>query len=85
MTQAFMTAGKQFNVIDSSARGVIVQHNEGAEIINELTSEENPIKISALLKQAQRYSINVFPYIFDSLHNNGIYKVNEKFGYLLSQ
>jgi len=77
MVQSFMTAGRLFNVIDSTARGVIVQHGEGKSLINELVSEENPKEISALLRRAQSHSINVFPYKFDSLLNNGIYKINE--------
>lgn len=77
MTQAFMTAGKSFKVIDSTARGVIVQKEGGAEIINDLIGEENPQKLSVLLQQAQKYSINIFPFAFDSLLNNGIYKISE--------
>ncbi len=77
MTQAFMTAGKIFNVIDSAAKGVIVQHGKGEKLINRLISEENPREISALLRQAQSYSINIFPHSFEELLDNGVYKVNE--------
>lgn len=68
LRQSFMTAAKAFQAIDSPTRGIIVPYGaEGERIINELCSSDNLEKQYKLLKEAQRYSVNVFPYVFDRL------------------
>ena len=75
--QAFQTAGNLFKCIDTETKGVIVPYGKGKELIAELASAENQFYISELLKYAQPYSINIFPYMFDRLYDNGIYKVQQ--------
>ncbi|MBS3947876.1 MAG: CRISPR-associated helicase Cas3' [Dethiobacter sp.] len=71
--QSFMTAAKVFQAIDSPARGIIVPYGvEGERIINELCASDNIEKQYKLLKEAQRYSVNVFPYIIERLSKQQI-------------
>lgn len=66
--QSFMAAAKAFQAIDSPTRGVIVSYGEeGERIINELCAATNLGEQYRLLKEAQRYSVNVLPYIFNKL------------------
>lgn len=76
LRQSFMTAAKAFQAIDSPARGVIVPYCiEGKRIINELSAAVDLEKQYRLLKQAQRYSVNIFPYVFDKMVSQKI--INE--------
>jgi CRISPR-associated endonuclease/helicase Cas3 len=66
--QAFQTASKEFEVIASHTRGVIVPYGEeGRELINELCSTDELEKQYKLIKKAQRYSVNLFPHEFKKL------------------
>lgn len=66
--QSFMTAAKVFQAIDSYTRGVIVPYGiEGERIITELCAANYLDKQYKLLKEAQRFSINVFPQVFDEM------------------
>ncbi|MBT9138935.1 MAG: hypothetical protein DDT31_01515 [Syntrophomonadaceae bacterium] len=68
MRQSFMTAAKAFKAIDSSARGVIVPYSEeGIRIVNELCASAYIEKEYKLLRQAQRYSVNLYSYVIDKL------------------
>lgn len=59
--QSFRTAGEIFEVIDSSTRSVIVPYNnEAQQIISELYSEVTPGEALKLLKQAQKYSADLY-------------------------
>jgi CRISPR-associated endonuclease/helicase Cas3 len=60
MRQSFRTANGEFRVIDSSTRGVIVPIGKGSRIITELCGAFGLEKHGRLLKQAQRYSVNLF-------------------------
>lgn len=76
---SFMSAAKAFQAIDSPTRGVIVPYGaEGERIINELCSSVNLEKQYKLLKEAQRYSVNVFPYVFDRLTKEKIIREVQK-------
>ena len=79
--QSFMAASKAFQAIDSFTRGVIVPYGEGEQIINELSAADDLEKQYQLIKKAQRYSVNVFSYIFDKLAKQGIiYEVQKDAG-----
>lgn len=59
--QAFKTAGRLFEVIDSNTTDVLVPYNEDAEkIIAQLGSEQNPKEILKLLRQAQTYAVSIY-------------------------
>ncbi|MGO9480838.1 MAG: CRISPR-associated helicase Cas3' [Candidatus Kryptoniota bacterium] len=69
LRQSFMTAGKHFRVIDAPTEGIIVPYNEEAKsIIAKLSAELSLKEESALLKAAQQYSVNIFPYMMERLH-----------------
>lgn len=73
LLQAFMSASKAFKVIESPSHGVLVPYGEeGRSIINDLCSIEDLGTQYKLFKKAQRYSINVFPHIFNKLTHDGI-------------
>ncbi len=71
LRQSFRTANKEFRVIDSPTRGVIVPYKEGEKIIVELCSAFELEKQSKLLKQAQRYSVNLYDHDFEELLRTG--------------
>lgn len=82
LRQSFKTAGDEFEAIDSSTRGIIVHYkDEGKQVIRDLCSYSYLEKQFQLLKQAQRYSINIFSYLFDLLlKKKVIYEVQEGSG-----
>jgi len=89
LRQSFRTANGEFRVIDSVTRGVIVPYKKGEQIITELCGEFGLEKKGKLLKQAQRYSVNLFEYQFRKLlearaiqevqEGAGIYHLDEQF------
>ena len=61
LRQSFMSAAKAFKAIDSPTEGVIVPYGaEGERIIAELSAASRFENKSRLLKEAQRYSVNMF-------------------------
>ena len=78
LRQSFRSASGEFRVIDSPTRGVIVPYQEGEKIINELCSAFEPEKQGKLIKQAQRYSVNLFDHQFEKLFNTGVIKEVQK-------
>lgn len=93
LQQSFMTAGKLFKAIDSPTQAVIVPYGEdGKNLIAELgrVAKEFDVKTyRTLLKQAQKFSVNVFPNVWKQLQNEkaiheiqpdeGIYYLDEKY------
>jgi CRISPR-associated endonuclease/helicase Cas3 len=68
LRQAFMTAAEAFQAIDSNTRGVIVPYGaEGKAVIADLCSADWQEKHFALLKRAQLFTVNVFPYVLEKL------------------
>jgi CRISPR-associated endonuclease/helicase Cas3 len=68
--QAFKSAGKYFEVIDAPTQGIIVPYKgfgktegEAERLIGELAAVTDLKAERALLKKAQRYSVNIFPYV----------------------
>lgn len=87
LRQGFSTAGKAFRVIDAPTCPVIVRYGtEGNRLVDELISAFNRPDCSLkeqsqLLRRAQQYSVNLFPYHFDQLHKNGaVYEVQKDIG-----
>lgn len=67
LQQSFKTAGRAFRAIDAPTRAVIVPFDGGKEIIGKLSAAFEPDKARDLLKQAQKYSVNVFPNVWQRL------------------
>jgi CRISPR-associated endonuclease/helicase Cas3 len=95
-SQSFQVASRAFHVIDDNTQGVIVPYGEGKEIINELCGASDLEKQYALIKKAQRYSVNMFTHEFKKMADDraihevqkgaGIYYLdneyyNEQFGW----
>lgn len=69
LRQAFKTAGELFRVIDAPTEAIIVPYNEEANSIIMMLSKKLSLKEEAvLLKSAQQYSVNIFPYMIEKLH-----------------
>lgn len=71
LKQSFMTAAKQFKAIDAPVHSVIVPFNDEAKnIITQLCALEKRFDASnyrRLLKSAQKFSVNLFPNIWQKL------------------
>ncbi|MCK5073358.1 MAG: hypothetical protein KAQ98_08045, partial [Bacteriovoracaceae bacterium] len=68
LRQSFKTAGKHFRVIDAPTEAIIVPYNEEAKSIILNLSANLPVKEEVkLLKAAQQYSVNIFPYMIKKL------------------
>lgn len=71
LKQSFMTAGKAFKAIDSPTQAVIVQYGkDGKNLVAELGRVAKKFEVKKyrlLLKQAQKYSVNVFPNVWKRL------------------
>jgi CRISPR-associated endonuclease/helicase Cas3 len=84
LRQAFMSAAAAFAVIDSQTQSVLVPYGEdGRRIIAELCAAFEPGRNFELLRRAQRYSINVFPYQLAALKDaNAVYEAGDGTGIL---
>ena len=89
LMQSFKSAGRVFQAIDAPTQAVIVPYGEGAELIAKLCGEWDPKEMHRTLQKAQRYSVNVFPNVWDKLQKenalyetiegSGIYYLNERY------
>lgn len=80
-TQSFLTSSKAFRVIDNTTQGVVVPFGEGEEIIKDLCGADDLEKQFDLIKKAQRYSVNLFPYEFRKMADaNAIREVQKGAG-----
>ena len=89
LMQSFKSAGRAFQAIDAPTRAVIVPYGEGTELIAKLCGEWNPQEMHRTLQKAQRYSVNVFPNVWDKLQKenalhetiegSGIYYLDERY------
>lgn len=87
LRQSFMSAAKAFKAIDSPTEGVIVPYGEGERIIARLLSAGYEEK-GRLLKEAQRYSVNLFPHemvklkekrrLYEVWEGSGVYYLDER-------
>lgn len=91
MKHAFMEAGKQFKAIDAPTQAVIVQYGRGKELVEELCTVAKDFdakRFYELLREAQQYSVNVFPNTWKKLgeqkavielQGEGIYYLDERY------
>lgn len=71
LRQSFKAAGRAFAAIDAPTQAVLVPYGEGKNIISELRSADDPNRTWELLRQAQQYSVNVFPHVWKKLLTGG--------------
>ena len=68
LRHAFMSAAKEFKAIDAPTRGVIVPYGKkGKKLVADLCAAFDVDKQLNLLRQAQQYTVNVFPNVFAAL------------------
>jgi CRISPR-associated endonuclease/helicase Cas3 len=67
LQQSFKTAGNAFKAINAPTQAVIVQYGKGKDVVARLCAEFEPANAYDLLKKAQKYSVNVFPNVWDKL------------------
>jgi len=89
LRQSFRTANREFRVIDSLTRGVVVPYRDGKKIIADLCGAFNLEEQAKLLKRAQRYSVNLLEHQFKKLlevraiqevqEGAGIYHLNQQY------
>lgn len=68
LRQSFRSAAQSFEVIPDSGHGIIVPYKRGEELIAELARSSDTQKLRALLRKAQRFSINCFTHELRLLH-----------------
>ncbi len=70
--QAFMSAAKAFKTIDAPTQGIVVPYGvRGKELITELCAVSDITQQIQLLREAQQYTVNVYPYLLDKLKESG--------------
>ena len=67
LMQSFKSAGRAFQAIDAPTRAIIVPYGEGKELITKLCGAWNPQEMYRTLVEAQRFSVNVFPNVWEKL------------------
>jgi CRISPR-associated endonuclease/helicase Cas3 len=84
LRQSFMAGGKAFRAIDAPTRGIIVPYGvEGNATVTNLCAAQTPEKEFALLRQAQQFSVNVFPHVLERLATAGaVHEIQEGTGIL---
>lgn len=74
LNQAFLTAGRQFQVFDSDTVDVVVPHGEGAELIAALEGERaqrDMAYVKKLLEKLKPYTVSLFQYQRQLLEKQG--------------
>lgn len=81
LSQSHKTAAQHFNVIDNLTTSAIAPYGEGKNIIAELISSESIDHLSSLLKQAQKYTVNLYDQEKHELMRNGgiVFDENSEF------
>ncbi len=84
LRQAFKTASEAFEPIDANTRGVVVPYTpDGKAVIGELCGAAYEFRKGQLLKRAQRFTVNVFPWVLDKLQqSNAVYEAQPGTGIL---
>ena len=84
-----MTAGKAFKAIEAPTETLIVPYGKGKETITNLCAaakEFNPGRYYDLIKEAQQYSVNLFPNVRQKLADAGaIYEIQSEGIYYLDE
>ncbi len=71
LVQSFRTAGEAFEVIAQNARPVVVPYGAGREIIAALQGRHTMQEEIRLLREAQRYTVNLYDNVYRRLEEEG--------------
>ena len=67
LMQSFKSAGRAFSVIDAPTHAVIVPYGKGQDLVAKLCGDWDAKEKYRALSDAQRYSVNVFPNVWEKL------------------
>lgn len=70
MRHSFMEAGKLFRAIEAPTQAVVIRHGKGKKLVAELcrlAKEFEPQAYYRTLKEAQQFSVNLFPNVWKKL------------------
>jgi CRISPR-associated endonuclease/helicase Cas3 len=89
VNQSFMAAGNAFKAIDAPTHSVIVQYGQGKGLVTELcgiAKKFDAARFNACLRQAQKYSVNVFPNVWKKLREqNAVQEIQGEGVYYLDE
>ncbi|AMD93474.1 CRISPR-associated helicase/endonuclease Cas3 [Desulfomicrobium orale] len=87
LMQSFKSAGRAFQAIDAPTQALIVPYGcKGRRLIAKLCGEYEPKAFYDYLRQAQQYSVNVFPHVWRKLEEKGaIHPIADTGVYYLEQ
>lgn len=86
LAQSFATAGRAFKVIEDDTLGIIVPYGKGGELTDALRSAASIEDKRRLLREVQRYAVNVYAYQLDGLsHTRAIQRLDELGVYVLER
>lgn len=69
LNQSFMTAARIFKAIDAPTQGVVVPYGKlGADLVGRLHGAYDLALEVDLLREAQQFTVNVFPHVLEKLH-----------------
>lgn len=71
LSGSYKTAAEHFNVIDQVTTSALVPYGRGKEIIAQLNSAQRVNELSKLLKEAQQYTVNLYPNELAHLRREG--------------
>ncbi|MCA1292169.1 CRISPR-associated helicase Cas3' [Paenibacillus sp. alder61] len=71
LVNSYRTAAEHFHVIDNMTTPVIVPYGEGEEIITELNGAKSIEDFGRVMRKAQQFTVNLFPYELEKLSKNG--------------
>jgi CRISPR-associated endonuclease/helicase Cas3 len=71
LQQSFREAGCRFHPIDSPTQGVLVPYGRGKALIAELCSASGQYAKRDLLREAQQYTVNIYPNLMRQLDEAG--------------
>ena len=89
LNQSFKTAGVAFKAIDAPTQSVIVPYGHGKCLITELCGVSKKFDAAGFqkrLREAQKYSVNVFPNVWKKLlGQNAVYEIQDTGVYYLDE
>lgn len=71
LKQAFLTAGREYQIIADEGITVVVPYGEGAGLIGRLEDGEGA-NVKAIVRKAQRYTVSIYGYQVEELKCSGI-------------
>lgn len=87
LNQAYRSAGRAYQIIDTYSVGVIVSYDQGKEIIDRMQQTRDAMEMKELIRSAQRYTVNIPEYrLRDFMEQGIIFSCSEYFPdvYILS-